>query len=87
MRTTRLEGVSTRVAGASAALARRTELVVRVRDEKRRWVALFKLPRLTKQQTATLTIKPGATHPGVSFRLAKGQLAPRYFGLENRESG
>jgi hypothetical protein len=46
----------------------------------RRWVALFKLPRVDKRRTASITIKPGPTHLVVSARLAGRQLAPSYFG-------
>jgi hypothetical protein len=60
-----------------------TDLVVRVRDKKRRWVALFKLPGLSKNRIAILTVRHGSPHPLVSIRWLNRQLAARYFGPDN----
>jgi hypothetical protein len=59
-----------------------SEIVVRVADRHRRWLARFKLPRLARRSTATLTIDAGTGRPALTIRMAKRKLVPQYFAAE-----
>jgi hypothetical protein len=74
------------VAGQQAivrgALQPGSEIAVRVRVHTRRWVAWFKLPRLSQRSTAKITIRSQANRPSVVIHFPGRKLLPQRLALQ-----